>query len=199
MRHLLEEELRKLLSALLYTGFVLTANSASAESLSEQLGPLKTGDMRKLALHAAPKPVDLAGITLESPQGAVKLDQYRGKFVVLNFWALWCAPCREEMPTLDALNRDFGGDDFAVVTVATGPNNPIAIDKFFDEIGVETLPRYRDPKSQMARKAAVIGLPVTLVLNTQGQEIGRLTGTADWNSDAARAMVEMLILSAQKG
>lgn len=187
--------MRKLLSALLYTGFILTANSASADTLAQQLVPLQDGGMRKLAIHSSVKKIDLTGIGFQSPHGIVDLHQYQGQFVVLNFWALWCAPCREEMPTLDALNRDFGGEDFAVVTIATGPNNPVAMQKFFDDITVQSLPLYRDPKSKLARSAGVIGLPVTLILNPEGHEIARLTGTADWNSDSARAIVQTMIRS----
>ncbi len=179
--------MKKLFRALLYTGLVLGANLGHAEGLSD----LRDGDLRKLVVHNAPK--DLAEVTFQGPEGPVSLAEYRGQVVVLNFWALWCAPCREEMPTLDALNREFGGEDFAVVTLATGPNAPPAIDAFFEEIGVQDLPKYRDPSSKLARASGVLGLPVTVLLNREGQEIARLTGTADWHSDSARAIVQALI------
>lgn len=179
--------MRKLFRALLYTGLMLSANLAHAQDINE----LRDGDLRKLVVHSAPKA--FATTQFDSESGKTSLEVYRGKVVVMNFWALWCAPCREEMPTLDALGAEFGGEDFAVVTVATGPNAPPAIDAFFDEHDLKTLPKYRDPRSALARASGVLGLPVTVILNREGQEIARLTGTADWHSDSARAIVQALI------
>ena len=179
--------MKNLLTALLYTGLIATANLSLAGGIAD----LRDGDLRKLVVHEAPRPLE--NITFDGPEGPVGLDMYRGQVVVLNFWALWCAPCREEMPTLDALNGEYGGEDFAVVTLATGPNAPPAIDRFFEETGVTGLPKYRDPNSALARASGVLGLPVTLILNREGQEIARLTGTADWHSDSARAIVAALI------
>lgn len=179
--------MRNWLTALLYTGMLLTANAAAADGIAD----LRDGDMKKLAVHAAPKAFSQA--EFDGPDGPVSLADYRGQVVLVNFWAIWCAPCREEMPTLEALEQAYGGEDFAVVTVATGPNAPPAVDRFFDEIGVSALPKYMDPKAALGRSAGVLGLPVSVLLDRDGQEIARLTGTADWNSDSARAIVSALI------
>ncbi|WP_407494719.1 TlpA disulfide reductase family protein [Pseudooceanicola sp. MF1-13] len=184
--------MRNLFKALLYTGLIVTANAgwpnlAQAQGISD----LRDGDLRKLVVHSEAKPMPT--VEFDGPDGKVSLADYAGKITVVNFWALWCAPCREEMPTLESLSQEYGGDDFAVVTVATGPNAPPAIDAFFDDIGVTTLPKYRDPRSGLARAAGVLGLPVTVILDRDGQELARLTGTADWHSDSARMIVEALI------
>lgn len=179
--------MRNWLTALLYTGMILTANLAAAQGLAD----LRDGDMKKLVVHEAPKA--FADSTFDSPDGQLSLADYRGQVVLLNFWAIWCAPCREEMPTLEALQQDRGGEDFAVLTLATGPNARPAIDKFFDEIGVETLPKYLDTRAGLARANGVFGLPVTVLLDREGREIARLTGTADWSSDSARAIIDTLI------
>lgn len=97
------------------------------------------------------------------------------------------------MPSLDALNAEFGGESFAVVPVATGRNALPAIRKLFDETGVQTLPVLLDPKQKLAREMAVLGLPITVILNPEGQEIARLRGDADWHSDSARAIVQALL------
>ncbi|WP_375689034.1 TlpA family protein disulfide reductase [Pseudooceanicola sp. LIPI14-2-Ac024] len=178
-------------AALLYTGLILGANAALAGPLQDAIEAAKGGDLKALAVHADPKP--LPETQFETPEGKAGLDQYRGQYVVLNFWAVWCAPCREEMETLSALEAEFGGEDFAVVTLATGPNAPPAIDKFLDEIEVENLPKYRDPRSELARQIGVFGLPVTLILDREGRELARLVGPADWHSDAARGIVQGLI------
>ena len=96
------------------------------------------------------------------------------------------------MPTLSALQTEFGDDSFEVVTLATGRNSPAGIVKFFDEQGITNLPRHQDQKQAIARDMAVLGLPVTVILNPEGEEIARLMGEADWYSDSARAIINAL-------
>lgn len=94
---------------------------------------------------------------------------------------------------LSALQSEFGGDRFEVLTLATGRNSPEGIARFFDETGIDNLPHYTDPKQAVARDMAVLGLPVTVLLNPQGQEIARLMGDADWNSGSARSIIAALL------
>ena len=177
-------------SAVLYTALALGANAAFADNAA--LEALRDGDMKKLNFHAEAKPVP--GIELlDAEGGAQSLEQYRGKVVVLNFWATWCAPCRKEMPSLDRLQAELGGDDFAVVTVATGRNSVAAIRKFFEETGVASLTVLRDPQQALAREMAVLGLPITVILDREGNEIARLRGDAEWDSDSAKAIVQALV------
>jgi len=154
---------------------------------------LREGDMRKLVIHDAPRAVDTAPFTA-ADGSEMTLEAFRGQVVVLNFWATWCPPCRKEMPMLDALNRDLGGDDFQVVTVATGRNSPAAMRRFFEEAKIETLPLHNDPTMAMARGMAVLGLPVTVILDREGREIARMQGEADWNGDSARAVLQAMIV-----
>lgn len=177
-------------SALLYAALLVGANTALAETAA--IEALKEGDMKKLMFASAPEPAGSAAFTTPGGQ-EVTLDAYRGKVVLLNFWATWCAPCRHEMPMLDALQSELGGDDFAVVTVATGPNKLTAIEKFFEEISVEHLPILMDPKQALAREMHVMGLPVTVLLDRDGNEIARLMGDADWASDSAKAIIRAVI------
>ena len=130
-----------------------------------------------------------ANIAIAGTADLAALRQY----ILLNFWATWCAPCRKEMPSLNALQTEFGGDDFRVVTIATGRNTPAAIRRFFDEVGVADLPRYTDPKQALARGMAVFGLPISVLLNPEGMEIARLRGDADWSSDSAKAIIAAMI------
>lgn len=94
---------------------------------------------------------------------------------------------------LSALQEEFGGSKFEVVTLATGRNSPSAITKFFDEIGVSNLPRHQDAKQAVARDMGVLGLPITVIIDPQGREIARLIGDADWNSADARAIIAALL------
>ena len=94
---------------------------------------------------------------------------------------------------LSELQDELGGDAFEVVTIATSRNPPPAMQAFFDEIGVTNLPLHRDPRSVLAREMGILGLPVTVILNPEGQEVARLTGDADWASDSAKAALRALI------
>lgn len=168
-----------------------SAEHAALHSLLED-------DMQKLVFHDAPKPV--TGIAFEAQGGGTgTLADYRGKIALVNFWATWCAPCRKEMPMLAELQTELGGDDFEVVTIATGRNPPQAMKDFFAEISVGNLPLHRDPKQQMAREMGVVGLPVTLILDRDGHEIARMLGDAHWSSEGAKAMLRKIIADTASG
>ncbi len=178
--------MRKLL-VVIYTALVFGANAGMADVAS-----LREGDMKKLALHDAP--VDLPeAVLLDAEDGDHALAEYKGKWVVLNFWATWCAPCRREMPSLDRLQTAM--PEVAVVPVATGRNAVEGIQRFFDEAGVKALPILRDPQSDLAHAMGIIGLPVTVILNPEGQEVARLIGDAEWDSASAQAILAELAKS----
>ncbi|MBC7156060.1 MAG: TlpA family protein disulfide reductase [Rhodobacteraceae bacterium] len=179
--------MRLILASVLYTALALGANATDLAAVAE----LRDGTMRKLQFHETPRPVP-AAVLLDAEDGEHDLSAYAGKYVVLNFWATWCAPCRQEMPSLDRLEAELGGDGFAVVTVATGRNPVPAIKRFFDEVAVTHLPILRDPTQGFARSMGVLGLPATMVLNPEGEEIARLIGDAEWDSESARAIFAAL-------
>jgi thiol-disulfide isomerase/thioredoxin len=175
---------RKLL-VVLYTALVLGANPAAAD-----VKALLDGDMKKLMLLETPVAVPEA-VLLDAEDGEHALADYKGKWVVLNFWATWCAPCRREMPSLERLQAAM--PEIAVVPVATGRNAVEGIKRFFEEAGVKTLPILRDPQSALAREMSVMGLPVTVILNPEGQEVARLIGDAEWDSASAKAVLGALV------
>jgi thiol-disulfide isomerase/thioredoxin len=133
------------------------------------------------ALHESPRPVP--EIRFENEEGEVtSLADFRGKVVLLNIWATWCAPCRREMPTLDRLQAELGGPDFEVVALSIDRSGLPAVQAFYEEIGLEKLPIYVDPSGKSQRELSVLGIPTTLLLDRQGNEIGRLAGPAEWDS-----------------
>jgi thiol-disulfide isomerase/thioredoxin len=152
---------------------------------------LREGDMKKLNF-TAPQPIVVTAFLDEDGQ-PMTFEAFKGQYTVVNFWATWCAPCRKEMPTLEALDKAFEGKGLDVVTIATGRNPAPAIDKFFTDIGVENLTKYLDPKQALARDMAVLGLPATVILNRDAQEIARLTGDADWDAPEAIAILTALV------
>ncbi len=186
--------MRLIFSALLYAALVTLANPAVAD-IARAI-ELREGDMRKLNFHSEPRAVGTAEFT--DPEGGThRLADYRGQVLLVNFWATWCAPCRKEMPTLEALQKALGGEDFQVVTIATGRNQPAAITRFFAEAGVENLPILLDARSTLAREMAVFGLPATVLVDREGMEIARLTGDADWATESALAVIGAVIDSGE--
>ena len=190
--------MKKLLLALVYTALTAGANPALASD-ADIIVPMLAGDMKKLAVHETPKATTDASFDLADDAGRASLEDYRGKYVLVNFWATWCAPCRKEMPHLSELQTELGGPDFEVLTIATGRNSPAGISKFFKEIGVTNLPRHQDPKQSLASQMGIFGLPITVLLDPEGREIARLRGDADWASDTAKGIIKALIEAHKAG
>ena len=175
--------LRRILVAVLYTALSAHANAGSLDGLL-------TGGMQKLVPVA--EPVTLPDVVLlDATEAPRALADYRGKWVVANFWATWCAPCREEMPSLQRLQQAM--PEIAVVPVATGRNAVEQIGRFYAEAGITDLPVLRDPKSELAHQLGIMGLPVTLILDPEGREVARLIGGAEWDSPEALAVLAALM------
>jgi hypothetical protein len=97
------------------------------------------------------------------------------------------------MPTLDALQKALGGDDFEVLTVATGFNDLGGSERFLEQAEVTSLPILLDPDSSLGAEFGAIGLPLTVILNREGQELARLTGGAEWDSESALNIINTLL------
>ena len=184
------------LIALLYAALSFGANQGFSQEISTALRDglleMREGNMRKLKVHVAPQAAVLTPFT--NPAGeSLGLADSNGKIRVLNFWATWCFPCREEMPTLDALQKQLGGPDFEVLTVATGYNNLDGITRFLQQAEVTSLPILLDPDSSLGAEFGAVGLPLTVILNREGQEIARLTGGAEWDSESALNIINALL------
>jgi thiol-disulfide isomerase/thioredoxin len=140
---------------------------------------------------AEPKPLPpLAFQTLDGKEAM--MDAFAGKVVVLNLWATWCAPCREEMPSLDRLQARFADQDVVVLALSVDRAGSERVREFLDEVGVQHLHVYRDPKAAATRALKVPGLPATLLVDRQGREAGRVLGIAQWDGPAAVAVERLL-------
>lgn len=108
--------------------------------------------------------------------------EFRGKALLLNFWVTWCAPCREEMPTLDRLQAKLGGPDFQVVALSLDRGGPDRVGRFLAEIGSANLSVYLADATVVRRSLGIFGLPTTLLLDRDGHEVDRVVGPAEWDS-----------------
>lgn len=139
-----------------------------------------------LRLVPAKKPVPLPELRFTDGEGRpLTLAGFRGRIVLLNVWATWCTPCREEMPTLDRLQARLGGPDFEVVALSIDHDGIAAVRKFYREIGIKHLRIYIDPTTEATARLNVLGIPATLLIDREGREIGRVLGPAQWDAPEA--------------
>ncbi len=134
-----------------------------------------------LSAHSTPEAVK--DFVFEDGTGGKRhLADFRGRVVLLNLWATWCAPCRAEMPTLDHLQARLGSRDFEVVALSLDSGGPQAVKRFFREIGVHSLAIYVDPSMDAQGALGAVGVPTTLLIDRDGREVARKLGPAAWDS-----------------
>jgi thiol-disulfide isomerase/thioredoxin len=112
---------------------------------------------------------------------ATTLAEFRGRVVLLNLWATWCAPCRTEMPALDRLQGKMAGPDFTVVPLSIDHRGRDAVERFYRDLGLKSLGIYVDRSGEAAYALEVSGMPTTLLLDREGRELGRVIGAAPWD------------------
>lgn len=141
-------------------------------------------------------PVEIASVTVQDLAGNeldLEAALTTGEVVVLNFWATWCAPCKQEMPTLAALDEIFADRPLRVVALAMDRAGPEALRAFMAEVGAERLEILRDPVMAVSGPYAIRGLPVTIVIDATGHEVYRHAGYADWSAPAVVEFLERLL------
>jgi thiol-disulfide isomerase/thioredoxin len=168
----------------------------TSRALAASVDQLATGEVAALIIDEAPKPAPELSFVDDSGTER-KLSDWKGKAVLFNLWATWCAPCRHEMPALDNLQAEFGGDDFEVVAVNIDTGGDEKPKKFLDDVNVDDLAYYADHTTgvfrELKKAGKAFGLPTTLVIDRDGCEIGHMAGPAQWDSEEAKALVEAVI------
>ncbi|MDO9383953.1 MAG: TlpA disulfide reductase family protein [Hyphomicrobiaceae bacterium] len=148
------------------------------------------GGSEMAAFVKTSSPAALPAFTFQDKDGkALTIADFKGKTVLLNLWATWCAPCRHEMPALDRLQAALGSDKFEVVALSLDKDGVDKARKFLGEIKVSHLNFYIDPTGREGFNLKPVGLPTTLLIDANGREIGRLAGPAEWDSEAAKALI----------
>ena len=154
-------------------------------------GAMTTFVFRKRRPHVPDLVPDLKFRDRDDAERAI--TEWRGRVVLINLWATWCAPCRKEMPSLDRLQSGLGGADFEVVAVSIDRKGLKASGAFLKEIGASNLELYVDKSGKVARDLKSFGLPASVLIGRNGEEIGRLIGPAEWDSGEAVALVEAAV------
>ena len=120
---------------------------------------------------------------LDGNKRSVKLSDYKGNLVLLNFWATWCAPCKEEMPSLDSLTRNPELDNIKIFPINIGKDSFKKSKKFFTELNIKNLNIYFDNHKTLAKDLKLRGIPTTILFNKEGKEFARIIGSIDFNDD----------------
>ncbi|MFN0264874.1 thiol:disulfide interchange protein TlpA [Tepidamorphus sp. 3E244] len=155
-----------------------------------------TGEVAALLVPKAPQP--LPPLAFKTADGRdVTLADFKGRAILLNLWATWCAPCRKEMPALDRLQGTLGGDRFEVVAVNVDTRNPEKARDFLEEVGVTELTFYADNSMQIFRDlksyGRAFGMPTTVLIDETGCELGTMAGPAEWDSREALELIRAAV------
>jgi thiol-disulfide isomerase/thioredoxin len=115
-------------------------------------------------------------------QKIINLDDFKGKLILLNFWATWCAPCKEEMPSLDNLQSNINRNNLKIYPIMSDREDSSKSEFFFEELDIKNLDIYIDAPITLAKKFSLRGVPTTILLNKQGKEFARIMGSIDFNN-----------------
>ena len=116
-------------------------------------------------------------------QKNVDLDDFKGKLIILNFWATWCAPCKEEMPSLDNLQSNIKLNNLKIFPINIGQEDISKSKFFFKELNIRNLDIYIDAPITLAKKLSLRGVPTTILFNKEGKEFARIIGSIDFNDE----------------
>ncbi len=153
---------------------------------------LNHGEMALFEFLNEPRPLS-AGEFVDEAGNTVSLDNFRGRFVLLNFWASWCAPCLVELPSLHRLNEAMGGEDFTVIAVSTDRKGIAYAREFLEKRGIAAPPVFNDKTSKFAGVNQVKAMPTTILIDPEGREIGRLAAAAEWDSSDAKRLIDAVL------
>lgn len=165
---------------------------AQSEQLTDRIRPFATGDMAALKLSSNPKPLP-ATVFIDDAAVEHRFSEWRGKIILVNLWATWCAPCREEMPDLQELQQTLGGPSFEVVALNIDMGGPDKGKAFYADNHLTDLAYYHDTSGRAFRDVSAFGVPTTLLIGRDGCEAARLTGPARWMSADALRLLRLAI------
>jgi len=137
------------------------------------------------------QPADISWMDITGKK--VSLSDFKGKVVLLNFWATWCGPCMQELPGINRLQASFASDKFTVVAINIDRNGAQAALPMAKKLGLDALDLYLDPNVLSGRKLGIRGMPSTYLFDRNGRQIGMLAGGAEWDAPEAVALLKYFI------
>jgi len=136
--------------------------------------------LNNLAINETPKPI--SSVVFEDFSGKkIDLKNYQEKLIIVNFWATWCAPCKKEMPSLDALYQNNTFKNLQVFAVNMEQPNILKTKNFFSELNIKKLEIFFDPELNFVKEFKLRGLPTTVLINKKGEEFARIIGEVNFN------------------
>ena len=143
---------------------------------------LEKPNIKNLVLLKNPKLYE--GVTfLDINEKNVNLNDFKGKLIILNFWATWCAPCKEEMPSLDNLQSNTKLNNLKIFPINVGQEDRSQSERFFKELNINNLDIFIDAPITLAKKFSLRGVPTTILFNKEGKEFARILGSIDFNDE----------------
>ena len=172
----------------LAAGLIMASLGGQSSSRAQPAGPPLAGWMQKFEPAAEPV-APPAGVFVDEDGSRVSLGDFRGRLVLVNFWATWCGPCVREMPSLDRLQAEFDGRDLVVLGLSEDRSGWDRIAPFRARLGLTHMRLLHDAGSRFMFASRIRGLPTTILVGRDGRELGRLAGPAEWDAPEALALV----------
>lgn len=163
------------------TTVVLVSYFSAEQTLTINSSESVPSTSLRFPIHEEPKPLPALSFVDGNRQKRT-LASFKEKLVLLNIWATWCGPCREEMPTLDRLQAQLGSKAFEVVALSIDNADITLIEDFYEELNLDSLATYVDPTGSAMAILNVNGIPATLLVSPQGEELGRMLGPTEWDA-----------------
>ncbi|WP_435163024.1 TlpA family protein disulfide reductase [Candidatus Pelagibacter bacterium nBUS_25] len=152
--------------------FIFLITSVAANELSE---------IKNIVIHKDPKTYDNL-IFLDKKDQKINIKDFNGSLVLMNFWATWCEPCKEEMPSLDRLQNNPKLNNLKIFVINIEKENLKKVNKFLQELNIKNLEPYFDNPITLAKKLSLRGVPTTVLFNTEGKEFARIMGSIDFDN-----------------
>lgn len=169
-------------SSLIVAGIVVIPKLvATPQQANCEWRPAFEVGLNNLLPKEPPKPVPETPF-FDEHGNQISIADYRGKIIIMNFWATWCAPCVAEMASLDRLQEQLSGTNMEVLAINEDRNGQEAATAFFEEKGLKHLRNLLDRDMKLARAANIAAMPTTLLINTEGEEVAAVLGEAEWDS-----------------
>ena len=135
--------------------------------------------IKNIVIHKIPKTYDNV-IFLDKNDQKININEYTGNLLILNFWATWCEPCKDEMPSLDKLQANPELDKIKIFPINIGKETLEKVNKFFIDLNIKNFEPYFDPPATLAKMFTLRGVPTTILINKEGQEFARIIGSIDF-------------------